>query len=158
MGKIKVKTPTLSQRTREGWGTPAFLADTTFGGAPSLSLRFLQGQGGDLDFDEQSEARSPSALPAFQEWERIKVKTPTLSQRTREGWGTPLLANTTLGGAPSLSPRFLQGQGGDSDSHEQSEARSPSAPGFPGMGKIKVKVPTLSQRTREGWGTPAASG
>ncbi len=45
----QIKIPTLPQRTREEWGTRTGAAIDE--GAPSLSLRFWQGQGGDFDLE-----------------------------------------------------------------------------------------------------------
>jgi hypothetical protein len=45
-------------------------------GAPSLSLCLLEGQGGDFDFYPSQSLPEP------------EIKIPTLSQKTREGWGT----------------------------------------------------------------------
>jgi hypothetical protein len=50
-------------------------------GAPSLSLRFLEGQGGDFDFGDFDLEILPMTLPT-------KFKDPTLSHKTRQGWGT----------------------------------------------------------------------
>ena len=62
-------------------------------GAPSLSLRSLQGQGGVFDFP-RSDSSAP-LKPGF------------------GGWPTPAPSpESTPEGAPSLSLRFLQGQGG----------------------------------------------
>ena len=56
-----VKIPALSLQTpqRQGRGTPIFILDSVSKsgpkreGAPSLSLRFLEGQGGDFDFERK---------------------------------------------------------------------------------------------------------
>ena len=65
--------------------------------APPLSLRFLQGQGGDFDFEL-------FYLP--------DENLPTLSHKTRQGWGNPdLRINERISQPPVRSTDYRRARG-----------------------------------------------
>jgi len=96
--------PSFAQDAKEGWGT----RDSVLHAASCPPFENREGRVAHTTGLRESGSNSP----------------PSFAQNAKEGWGTRAAAITAiLAGAPSLSLRALQGQGGDFDS-DRSQSRN----------------------------------